>query len=386
MLICATFSSPLARAAGAADPPITPQEATALAKKIQRSMSVGDPMVYNDLLDKDALVATAVGGLPVNSQVLVGLKSNFKLAEALAAGIKQGDSYRFLHLTNTDGVVHPLFRLLLKRGGVNYHEMTLGRSADGVVRIVDIYVFVQGELLSQTLHRPLVSIAASENRNVAGKLIGSDNDYVTHQNDVVKFAQQSRSGAWAPALATYGQLPESLQHEKTNMILHLIDAEKVDRTLYEKSIEDFEALYPQDPSLLLIEIDRWFLLREYDKELGYIDQLDKRVGGDPHLDYLRARARLAQGRTADAKMLLTSATQREPGLRRPWEALIDLSLHAKDNAETARLLDDSASAAGIQWTKVGSAKGFADFVNSPEGAEWVKTHPQIPPATTQPVQ
>jgi len=367
-------------------PPITIAEATALGQKIDQSMNQGDGSAFGAVLDEDAVIDTAIGGMPISPEARAGFKKGVGLKQALAdsltADVKQGGSYHFLHLTQTDGIVHPLFRLLGSGGGLNYHELTLGRAPDGTVRIVDLYFFTNGELFSQTLHRPAIALAMSEHRDASGQKTGSDSDLMTYADQLGKFRVAAGSGDPSKALAMYDQFPSSLKHDKSNMILRLLASEKVSPELYEKALDEFEVLYPNDPSLLVMKLDALFLLKKYDAAFQDIEQLDQRVGGDPYLDIYRFNVRKAQGRSKDAIAFLADATKRAPAMTQPWYALIAESLDAGTNAETARLLSDSAKSANLNWSNIGTAEPFKSFAKSPEYAQWVKTHPQQAPATT----
>jgi hypothetical protein len=170
----------------------------------------------------------------------------------------------------------------------------------------------------------------------------------------------------ANALAT--KIEKSIKIGDSSVFKDLLDDDA--------TLDDFESVYPDDPSLLLTKIDSLYLSKQYDAVIAVIDRLDQRIGGDAYLGYLRGTVRLAQGRLEDARTLGVAATHLEPTLRQPWDLLIAVSVKAKDNAETVRLLDESSNATGVYWTKIGTARLFADFVKSPEYAEWVKSHPQ----------
>jgi hypothetical protein len=369
--------------------PITTEETKSVASTIEASLRAGDSSVLKGLIDDSAFLDTACQGLTFTPAYRAGLASGMKLSDQLTRGIsnvvKQGGTYHFLGLVTTDGAEHPLFRLLMRQGGLNYHEFTLGRTADGTIRIVDMYVFATGELMTQTIHRPLVAAAASNDRNIIQRLIGTDNDWITHLSDISQLQQQVSGRQWQQAAQTYNALPDSLKQNKTLMLLWVTTAEHTNRNDYTTAMANYEAAFPGDPSLLLMKIDSQFLAKQYDEEMQTLDQLDQRVGGDPYLDMLRGGARKAQGRTEESAKLFRSAAEREPDLKRAWEAAVTETLKTGDYGKVVELLDESEQKGGIRWTKVSSAPVFADFVKSKEYADWVQTHPQRAPVT-QPAQ
>ena len=371
------------------DEPITADEATATAGKIESSLAKGDASVFTGFVDDSAMLDIAARGMSLTPEVKAGFASGFtigkELGDSLAAVVKQGGSYHFLHLMRVGSEHHPLFRMVGADSSVNYHELTLARAADGSIRVVDLYIYATGELMSATIHRPLLALVASDNRNVIQKLIGSDNDYVKHLAEVDAFQKATNSGDAQKALGIYDQFPDDLKQDKTMMILRIKDASSGDPAQYAAALSDLAQTFPGDPSLLLMNIDSYFLKKQYDAAYANIDQLDKRVGGDPYLDYLRASVRISQGRDADAADLCHRAASREPDLASAWEACVSETVKTGDYAKVVDGLDESAQKGGLQWTRVNTVPAFADFVKSREYADWVKTHPQDPPAT-QPAQ
>lgn len=383
MLICfAVLINTLCASVAGADQPVTEPEVRALGGRVEKSINQNDSTILDGLIDYPAIVESGAKGLSLPAATKTTIASGMHLGAVIAKICTQGGSYHFVSVRRVDGDLHPIFRLLTPQGAVNYHEMTLSRETDGQLHIVDIYVFTAGELQSQTLRRPMISLAASANRNAIQRLIGTDNDYMTHLDEVTSFRTQSTGGRWQQALKTYDGLPDSLKHDKTIMMLWVMDSERAGREAYVGAMSDYEKAFPGDPSLMLLEIDAKFLSKDYEGEIKTLDQLDVRVGGDAYLDTMRATARFAQSRAVDARLYLMDAIQREPTLQRPWELLLDIALKSKNNAEIVRLLDESAEKAGFRWTRVGTAKGFAEFVKSPEYAEWVKKNPQQSAAAT----
>jgi hypothetical protein len=368
---------------------ITPDDAKQFADQVEKTLHANDTSFFQSRFDDAALISKAARGLTISSAGLSGFSSTFKVgakfSETVAAVEAKGADFHLLNVGVPDQQPRPLFRML-NDPGVNYIEFELGRSPDGQIRMIDMYYFSTGEWISQTAHRLLLALAASENRNALQKLVGTDNDYVTHLNQILAFENQSNSGQWQQGLATYSALPGTLQQEKTLMFLWVVDSRQAGDAPYASAMDAFAKVFPHDPSLMLMQIDALTLKQQYDQALATINQLDQRVGGDPYLDFLRGSTCIVQGKTAEGKKFITQATVREPRLTKPWFTLIGLALQDKDNAETAGLLDESEVKGGISWTKVSTSAVYADFVKSPEYAAWHATHPQDSDAATQPAQ
>jgi hypothetical protein len=60
-------------------------------------------------------------------------------------------------------------------------------------------------------------------------------------------------------------------------------------------MQEYEQLFPGDPSLPLIQIDQFLFMEQYAQVNASIDTLDVRLGGDPMLDMMRGFIAIIEG-------------------------------------------------------------------------------------------
>jgi hypothetical protein len=116
--------------------PVTAKDAQALAQSIHAAAAKGDLSVLQAAIDDDEIFDRTVKGMTIKPDVKAGMRDaggriSAGLAEAIAAQVRQGGSYRLVRVNTAGGEPRPLFRLISAQG-LNYHEMHLFR--DGGAR------------------------------------------------------------------------------------------------------------------------------------------------------------------------------------------------------------------------------------------------------------
>src|SRR5262249_53725224 len=111
------------------------------------------------------------GGSPTSRQAL---------PRGICGVVQQGGSYKFRKYHLVEGKPYVLFRLLTMDGNVTYHDILLARHSDGGVALDDIYLLAAGEMISQTIRRPLVGLVAQLNQSLLDRLSAKDRDYAAN--------------------------------------------------------------------------------------------------------------------------------------------------------------------------------------------------------------
>ncbi|HLF91971.1 MAG TPA: hypothetical protein VJB14_00790, partial [Planctomycetota bacterium] len=181
-----------------------------LAKKIEESVRA-DGAWLDKTFDLDALFARSLKDAPGDPKrkegFARGVRKSFNLGRKTAQAA-QGGSYRLLRIRTVDGKPRPLFRMI-SEGGLNYQEFLLEDS-----RIVDVYPYIQGEWMSETLRRLCTVALASD--PAGGGL--KDNEYMKNLPAIQKMTALQNGGKSAEALAVYAALPASLRKEKSLLL------------------------------------------------------------------------------------------------------------------------------------------------------------------------
>ena len=307
--------------AAASDSGITEAEAGQFTNTMIQAIRSNNPTAVANGIDLDALVSLSVKDLGISDANLRGFTAGMKnslsqstgLTAQLAASVANGGSCDLLRYVDVEGHKRARVRLVHANfSGVNYIDFVLGRNAAGQIIAQDMYIFYSGELLSQTVRRAAVQLAAHDNRSILEKLKGSEPEFLKHTDDIQHIAQALQSGDTAGAAQIYNSLPESLKQDKSLQLIHIRIAEKQSETQYSQALSDFRAAFPNDPASDLLAIDFYVLRKEYDKSLQAIDNLDRAVGGDPYLDTMRAFIYIIEKQYGPARQAAEKANQALP--------------------------------------------------------------------------
>jgi len=373
--------SPAARPAQA----VSAEDAQQWATAFQQAVRTQDVDTVNQLLDWDALIAKTTALENASPKVK-------QLREAFSRGVKQASispetgfahmmsaslegfgDYRPLHMHRTGDQQRALFRLIVANGTVNYHDFILSRSPSGKVVATDFYVFAIGEYYSQFLRRGFLPLLHQSGGDSTAALAGPEKDFVAHAAQIGQMGVDVQKKNWQKVLDAYKRLPPSVQASKFVLPMRLLAAQSLDMKEYLATIDDLQKYFPNDPMVNMILIDGYTLREQYGKALEACDQLDKAVGGDPYLKSLRAGVLVKQNKLDAARDMAKKAVVEEPTLLRGYLGLIEISLNRHDFVDTLVWIK-KAEGLGIQFGNIPNAPAYADFVKSPQGKEWLKSH------------
>ena len=271
------------------------EECREFAVKMEDAVARGDLAAFNALIDWDAILESATGGISGIESIRRNYEENTKQIQNMKGGIGNtilsivalGGSYQFLRVAKEKKSRLARFRLYGPNGGLNYHDFILLRQADGQTKAIDIHIYLSGELLSKSFRRDFLPLVAHKQRSVFDKLTGAESDFIKHMDQWRKLVQATQAGQSKRALDIYERLPESLKKEKNILLVRLQAARKSgNERAYSKAIEDLEKYFPNDPCRILVSIDGYVMREEYDKAVASIEQLNNTIGGDPILQVM----------------------------------------------------------------------------------------------------
>lgn len=359
----------------------TNEECEAFANSFLTTLFSANLQKANEDIDWNAIVDRSVSGIPCKKAVVDDFRRGFLQTVKGPTGIiaqiiqqlEQGGDYRYLRTHEVDGQKRVLFRLLLANdGGVNYQDMILSKDNQGNVRAVDIYVFSSAENLSQTFRRAFIPIAAESSKSIFAKLTQSENDFVENLNKIQQMALLLRQGQYAGVDQIYRSLPESLQQDKSILLIQLQAAVRMGDKQYAQAIETFKRFHPKDPCIDMLSIDSFFMKQQFAEAFQCIARLEDSVGGDPYLNVMRANAKIQQQENNEAKAYAELALKEEPDLFPAYQVLINLSIADKDFDETVRLLTEVQDKFEIEFEDFTQVEEFSDFVKSPQYKKWIE--------------
>lgn len=316
----------------------TRAQAEAFATRFAAAMNACTPEL-DQMFDVDQLARRALDGrnlAPDMAQgVLSGMRASGSLRTLLCKQFPPGSHYTLLRVRDVGGAPRPLFRVTLGGdAGTNYHELELSVGGDDQVHGVDLYVYASGEQFSASLGDMVTQALAATNR---GGDIGATGDAMTRMRE--KFNR----GDFAGAKAEMAGMPPELRQTKALRLIAVQIASNLDEAAYATEIAGYQRDFPDDPSLDLISIDGHFMKHDYAALRTTLDRLDKRLGGDPYLDAMRATADLLDGKGDDAVRHARSATEREPTMPEGWLTLARVHASLGHTADALTALDRLAT-------------------------------------------
>ena len=346
-----------------------------LAGKIEKSIAEDEGAWVDKNFDVDAMLDRVMRDAPGDDKTKqgfrTGLKQGFNIGKSTAKAIGPSGQFTFLRLRTVNGKKLALFRLLMD-GPFNYHEYVIEATPQGGAKIVDLYVYLSGEFISQTFRRMFLATIASE-PGAVGKLVGNQNEYALALKKLQTMTQLTNSGKPAEALKVFHGLPETLKKEKNALILRLQAGSQVSPKELMDALEALRKAYPGDPSIPVLSLDPLFLAKKYDEVIAAVDELDKAIGGDPFLHAFRASVYMEKGDFDSARTAGKKSVDAEPTLAPGYWALVTISLREKKFKETSQWLTAIEKKLGIEFKDLTTVDTYAEYVKSPEYAVWMKS-------------
>lgn len=360
---------------GTVAPIPTLEEADRWAERFVAAIADGDINAAEREIDWDTLFDAATKGVDAPESFrkrFIEFAKQENTLSGLIVGVAtvvgEGAKLSLLRSRHQDGQCRVLLRLI-SDGGINYHDVLLAKRGNDV-RAVDYYTFVGGEHMTASFRRNFVILASLQPRPFLERLLGLDRDIARNVKLVQAFLAAVQKGDHVAVLSAYQDLPRSLQHEKSFMILRLSAAAQLNEQTYKQAIDDLQATFPGDPCLQLPMIDMLWLRQEYDACLAAIDRVDAEVGGDPYLDEIRGRMYLEKGDPARAASLIEAAIDAVPDRLELYWSRLTVALRQRRHGETAAWLDTIAERFPIVFNDLDELPDYAEFVKSPEYRDW----------------
>jgi len=357
---------------------VSEADARAFGEELQREFEKNGPDFFVKALDVARLSEIALAGQPGKEETKDGFRAGLmkgRFSTSLAKGMEAFSSYKLLRVIATNERPRLVFRCLSEEGALNYHILEVERPRDTRIRIVDMFVMVSGEKMSETLRRLYLVAAAEADRSLLSRLALGEGDLVKHGKDLQELVRMARAGDSEGALKLYASLPESLRSEKSVLVTRLLAAQAADEKVYLSAIEDFEKYFPNDPSLALVSIDGFVLKKQPRRAIAAVQKLDRFIGGDPYLLLLQAGQYYELKEKPKARELALKVTEQEPSLATSYDLLLSFAIEDKDYTETARLLSLTEKNLQVDMLEaIKDEKEYAAFLESTPGKKWKEDH------------
>lgn len=355
---------------------ITSGEYYEAALRIEAAAESRDEEAFANFFDMRAIADSALRGIDFSAKTRSDFIRGFtaqSIGVRIMAEMKDQGSYRFLRLRRRRGQYYALFRIVTPGAGMNYHELHLVKQPTGEIRVVDFYVAVTGEMLSQTVRRAALPLAAQENRNVLQKLLKVENEYTKNLPAVLEMQQSIAQGNPQRTLTLYRTLPASMQEDKIFLLMRYRAASDLqDEAEQTATFNDCQRLFPGDPCLDLLQVDVLLAAGKIDDMLACIDRIDRSVGGDTYLDALRAGGLSQANRWDEAEAFARRAAKDPQAIIDAHWIFIGIKLARQDHPGTLQCLLEVERRYGIEFQDLMNFPEYAHFVQSPEYQQWLE--------------
>ena len=359
---------------------VTEADAIGLARQIEEGINGGNSVSVSQLWDVETLVDRATDPMekifpgPLDfSDAKQGFKSAFvpaslDWAQQIADAIGLDGSFVFLRSRTYRGYRTALFRLIhSESSGIDYHEMILDR-VNGQVRIIDNFIYTEGETRTETIQRAFTLIV---------KLMKRDGITQTDQLNMLQLQNTYQLGDYHGVIRTYNQLPALMRNMKRIRIIYMTALLELDETQYLQAFEAFKRDFPNDNSIDLLSIDFFVIQENITNAIACVDRLDKSLGGDPYLDSTRTGIYMAGENQVKAKEAADRYIQNSPSdIEAAWN-LADYAIYFEDHPLLLNALKTLASDHAVEFEDLSTIEGYEAFVRSPEYQQWLQFQNQL---------
>lgn len=319
--------------------PATDEDLAKFCLHVDSCLRTGNEALLDGAFDVEGLASIVLDTTDVSAFDRRDFKKGFgeKISSfwaTITTSIKKGSSYKFMRLIKKGNETLGLFRFF-GEDGLNYHEYHF-TTANGKIQVADMYIYVSGELLSQTLKTVVLSALSETSGSIFGtqQFDASKGAFITEMVEMKRLGAQGKTDE---ALAIYNEMPQSVKDIKVIHIIYIMVCAKVEGgdSLYESAIDRYKALFPNDPALPLLLVDKYMYRKEYDKAIGCINELDKMVK-DPYLDYLRGNLMFYKEKLDSSAYYFDKLNKKAPGeVYNSYSTLFYLLLRQKDYRQAA---------------------------------------------------
>jgi hypothetical protein len=362
------------------DPPAFHREVCLLefAHKLDESLRQGRSDVFDESFDVDAVVGRALSGFDLATEFVTGFTNSAKNVTSIGKRVlkdisENSAAYSFLRLHEVSGESRALFRIKSK-DGLNYHDLVLVEGGPHGARIVDIYIYISGELFSETLRKLYFQAFVQTNRNALQR--PNEQGKLLAKNTAVIKAMQTALARhnFELVLEFWGKLPLEIRMEKVFLIQRITAASALGLDdEHNAAVSDFSRIYPNDPALPLITMSYYSSQGRFDDVMKMIDSLDS-VVDDPYLDVMRASAFIKVGDMEGAERLAFRAIKRDPGIEDAYWTVVTIRLNTRNHDsvyEILQLLEDKFS---VTFEDLESVEAYSEFVKSQAYRKWKLAH------------
>lgn len=260
-------------------------EAQKLGNKIDSLAKAGQwQKIETSFFDADELAERAAKGLKLTkdekASFAAGLKEGLAEAGLFARIAEQTTTFNFLRIKDNGGKYSILFRAEIASGGFNYFDFSIFKNKKGEVKVADLYTYTLVDYISNVIGN--IMIAAMPYGFGA---LDKEGEIII--KTIKAMTKAKNEGKNLKVLEEYNKLPVHIKKQKVFLGFRVAAAQQVSLEEYKLALDEYFTLYPDEPGLNMMLMDRYFLDEDYEKALICINKTDSLVGGDSYLEQYR---------------------------------------------------------------------------------------------------
>lgn len=340
--------------------------------KLDSTLTAGDASYMNSIYDvelfsKRFLLDTKSSKIKnFNKGFYEGFSESFKFGNVILDNLNKGGRYDYLRSFKDENGNNIIQFRLYGDDGLNYHNHIV-EFVNNEPKIVDTYIFIIGEYLSETIKSMYMSLVAKQNFKSLFKS--------KSMNDISllpKIKALRAEGKYEEAKKVYNQLSDKGKTNKLFMLMDVSISQNLSEEEYKKAISNYEEKFPNDPSLNLVSIDGYILTEEYDKALENINKLDKALNGDSFLDFMRGSIYYLKSDFENAEKYFSTTAEKYIDFIEPIDSLLTIYIEQQKNEKAVEVLNKMIT--NFQLPKdlliESVQENFPDFSKTKEFLNW----------------
>lgn len=361
---------------------ISDEDVAALGCQFVDHLKSVNTFAVGQMIDQAGFVERVVAGLSVSPADKAGMQAGMRTALAQPNGffgqlatLSRSGQVSFQKVVTFSGEKRALIRILPADGGMTFIELVPTQIANGTIQVLDIYPYMSGDLMSDTMRQVILPVVSAKNASLLVRLTGAEQDAARYMRQIQQVATAHQSGNSAGALQLIKGLPDTVKRMKVVLMIQIQAAQAVNNDAqYVAAMEDFRAAFPNDPSLDFILVDYYTLQQNHSAVMDCLGRLQQRTSGDPYLTYLQGETALEQGDAAHCNALAAEALEAEPDMQEAQMLMMYSQGALRDFdgllATLKRLYIEHELVFADAPDFRGLNEGIAAFADSPQGREY----------------
>ena len=296
------------------------------ALQLQDSVNARNLEFFNQQFDLDGIITKVTTSVAAPAHYATDfstyIRQGMDVGGQIVGSLGQVGKYKLLRIKDYPNNPTALFRLANEQG-INYHELYLGER-EGKVYVKDFYIYRGGLSFSHTLHRIYYS-TLSENKNSIkiNQLPKVEREFIENIGLIDSIGTLVNQNQHQQALELAETLPATLQKDKMVRVMQINVAYRSDSTKYEKLLNQLRNDY-DDATAEFLDMQFAYMGRDSLHLLEKIDALDKKLGGDPYLNVIRADVYSTFKQNDKVLESLNTAIKQEPDMEDAYWRLVNV--------------------------------------------------------------